>query len=101
MVKTVGDGRDVGLAGGAKQRGDEAGLPVVAVDQVGRRIESKGECHDRVGEEREPRRVVRIVTAGVAVEPVATEVLVRDDERDGDVPMHVGCAVPLRADPSP
>jgi len=59
----------------------------MAVDQVGWRIESKDECHHRVGEEREPRCVVRIVTVGVPVETVATEILFRDDERDGDVPM--------------
>ena len=91
-MKTRRNAREARVAAVRSEGRDEAGLPVVAVHDVRRRIESGGERQHGAREEGEARGVVAVVAVGAAVEAVAVEVLVGDDERDGDV------AMPQRAD---
>ena len=64
--------------------GDEAGLPVVGMDDVARLLEAVGKFQDRAREEDEPLGVVGVVL-GAAVERGTVEVGVVADQVDGRV----------------
>src|SRR5205823_6286865 len=74
----------VGPVRGLQIRGDQACLPVVAVDHVRGEGNELAEFERRAAEKSEALVVVRIVLSALAIKPGPSEILLILDKIDGD-----------------
>ena len=68
----------------ANEGGNKGRLPIMGVDDVGKRIEVAGQLHDRLAEKDKPAGIVRIVPAAAAVELTTVIIFITLNEKESN-----------------